>query len=191
MLSVQELAARLGDGITDIGVGWRDAEERHRTLRATIEWSYGMLDERLQRTFVDFAVFAGGATLEAVREVAGADLGIVEALIAKSLIRRRQQPNGATRCDGRLRPRRRSGLRLSGQLGRYWGLRDDLEGLQWLDAALLATDERAPITDRARARLHHAHQLRLRNQGAAAIDEMQTALALYRHATITRVSARR
>ena len=74
------------------------------------------------------------------------------------------------------------GLRLSGQLGRYWGLRDDLEGLQWLDAALLATDERAPITDRARARLHHAHQLRLRNQGAAAIDEMQTALALYRHA---------
>ena len=72
-------------------------------------------------------------------------------------------------------------LRLAGQLGGYWRLRHDLEGLQWLDAALRVTGNRAPLTDRARAQLHHAGQLQLRNDGAA-IEGFQAALALYREA---------
>lgn len=75
--------------------------------------------------------------------------------------------------------------RLGGQLGKYWQLRRDLEGLQWLDAALRAAGERAPLTDRARAQLRHAEQLSFRNQGAAAIDGLQAALALYRQANDT------
>ena len=74
VLGVEELAARLGDAVIDLGVGPRDAPDRQRTLDATIEWSYRMLDEPLQRSFVKFAVFAGGATLEAARAVTGADL---------------------------------------------------------------------------------------------------------------------
>jgi predicted ATPase len=97
VIDVEELAARLGEAVIDLGVGPRDAPDRQRTLQATIEWSYRMLDKSLQRSFVKFAVFAGGATLEAARAVTGADLGTAEALIAKSLIYRRRQPDGATR----------------------------------------------------------------------------------------------
>jgi class 3 adenylate cyclase len=42
--------------------------------------------------------------------------------------------------------------------------------------------ERAPLTDRARARLHYAEELSSRNQGEAAIDELLAAVALYRQA---------
>ena len=97
VLAVEELAARLGEAVTDLGVGPRDAPDRQRTLQATIEWSYRMLDEPLRRAFVEFAVFAGGATVEAAAAVTGANLETIEALLAKSLIYRRRQPDGATR----------------------------------------------------------------------------------------------
>jgi predicted ATPase/DNA-binding SARP family transcriptional activator/class 3 adenylate cyclase len=247
ILSVEELAAQLGEAVTDLGVGPRDAPDRQRTLHATIEWSYRTLDTPLQRFFVHFAIFAGGATLEAIRAVTGADLGTIEGLIAKSLIYRRRQADGTTRllmletvrqyalerlaadpeqhavhrrhCEHSLQlaeqaaPRLstldeqtalavldaeidnlrsalqwafqadpETGLRLAGQLGRYWRLRPDLEGLQWLGTSLNAAGEHAPMTDRARARLHHADQLSFHNQGAAAIDGLEAALALYRQA---------
>ncbi len=224
ILTVEELAIQLGEAVTDLGVGPRDAPDRQRTLHATIEWSYNVLDEPLQRAFVHFAVFAGGATLEAANAVIGADLATVEALVGKSLIDRRRQPDGSTRLVmletirqyalGRLAadpeqqavhrrhcqyylalveqavPRLSTldeppalavldaeidnvrsalqwalqaapeiSLRLAGQLGDYWRLRPDLEGLRWLDASLQAAGEGAPLTDRARARLHHADQL--------------------------------
>ena len=97
VLAVEQLAARLADAVSDLGLGPRDAPDRQRTLHATIEWSYRTLDEPLQRSFVKFAVFAGGATLDAARAVTGAELAAVEALIGKSLIYRRRQPDGSTR----------------------------------------------------------------------------------------------
>jgi predicted ATPase/DNA-binding SARP family transcriptional activator len=97
VIDVEELAARLGEAVTDLGVGPRDAPDRQRTLHATIEWSYRMLDTPLQRAFVKFAIFTGGATLEATRAVTGADVGTIESLITKSLLYRRRQPEGATR----------------------------------------------------------------------------------------------
>jgi predicted ATPase/DNA-binding SARP family transcriptional activator/class 3 adenylate cyclase len=244
-IDVEELAVLLGEAVTDLGVGPRDAPDRQRTLQATIEWSYGMLDPPLRRAFVKFAIFAGGATLEAARAVTDVHLETVEALIAKSMLYRRRQPDGTSRllmletirqyaleqlasdpeqhtiqrrhCEHYLElakhavPRLstpdeqkalsvldaeidnlrsalqwalqaapETGLRLAGQLGSYWRLRPGLEGLQWLDAALRAAGERAPLADRARARLHHAEQLSFDNQGAAAIDGTRAALDLYR-----------
>ncbi len=73
-------------------------------------------------------------------------------------------------------------LRLAGQLGNYWRLRPDLEGLKWLDASLQAAGEHAPLLDRARARLHHANQLSDCNQGGASIDGLREAAALFRDA---------
>ena len=97
VLSITELMTRLKDAVTDLGAAPRDAPVRQRTLHATLEWSYQMLDEALQRAFVRFAVFAGGATLDAACGVTGAALEVLDALIAKSLIDRRQQPDGGTR----------------------------------------------------------------------------------------------
>ncbi|MBC8163896.1 MAG: tetratricopeptide repeat protein [Roseiflexaceae bacterium] len=46
--------------------GRQDAPARHQSLRATIAWSYTLLDEHCQRYFRQLAVFAGGATIGAM-----------------------------------------------------------------------------------------------------------------------------
>ena len=67
--------------------GPRDADERQRTLRATIQWSYDLLEPNEQRVLRRLAVFVGGTTLGAVEEVAEADVEEVASLVAKSLLR--------------------------------------------------------------------------------------------------------
>jgi predicted ATPase/DNA-binding SARP family transcriptional activator len=96
-LSLQELADALEDQLEALGPGARDAPPRQRTLQATIEWSYGLLEPALQRVFVRFAVFAGGATSAAAIAVTGAAREELEALVAKSLIVRRLPAGGGTR----------------------------------------------------------------------------------------------
>jgi predicted ATPase/DNA-binding SARP family transcriptional activator len=98
LLSPPEIAARLDSALDDLGGGVRDAPARQRTLRATIAWSYELLDENERRVFERFAVFAGGATVAAAQQVTGADATTLEHLVAKNLlVRRRPQPDGATR----------------------------------------------------------------------------------------------
>jgi predicted ATPase len=57
-----------------------DAPDRQRTIRSTIDWSYGLLEPQDQRLFVRLAVFAGGCTLEAAESVCGDDLDVVDGL---------------------------------------------------------------------------------------------------------------
>ncbi|TCO42526.1 putative ATPase [Kribbella antiqua] len=75
--------------------GARDLPERQRTMRATLDWSYGLLDPDQQRLFTLLGAFRGGATLEAVEAVAeagdgiaaGEVLGVLHELAEHSLIR--------------------------------------------------------------------------------------------------------
>jgi tetratricopeptide (TPR) repeat protein len=67
--------------------GARDAPERQRTLRATIEWSYDLLDAASQELFARLSVFAGSFPLEAAEEVSGADLDGLAALVDYSLVK--------------------------------------------------------------------------------------------------------
>jgi predicted ATPase/class 3 adenylate cyclase len=87
VLSPEQILGRLGDRL-DLLKGGRDADPRQQTLRATIAWSYDLLAEAECELFSRFAVFAGGATLEAVEEVCGADLDALASLVDKSLVRR-------------------------------------------------------------------------------------------------------
>jgi predicted ATPase/class 3 adenylate cyclase len=67
-----------------------DLPERQRTLRATIEWSYGLLSESQRELHGALAVFAGGCTLEDARAIAGSGasfLSDLEALVGWSLLR--------------------------------------------------------------------------------------------------------
>jgi len=59
--------------------GRRDAPERQRTLRATIEWSYDLLDQEASRLFARLSVFAGTFSLESAEEVCDADLDALAA----------------------------------------------------------------------------------------------------------------
>jgi predicted ATPase/class 3 adenylate cyclase len=88
LLSPDALLERLGDRL-DLLKGTRDADERHATLRATIAWSYDLLDGDEQRLFRRLAVFRGGCTLESAEAVCDADLDTLASLLDKSLVRRR------------------------------------------------------------------------------------------------------
>jgi hypothetical protein len=93
LLSARELNARLDRALAVLVGGARDAPQRQRTLRATIDWSFGLLTDTERQAFARMAVFAGGATVPAAEEVTGATLDILDALVAKQLVVRR---------DGRL-----------------------------------------------------------------------------------------
>ncbi len=86
ILSPQQLLERLSQRL-DLLKGGRDADPRQQTLRATIEWSYDLLSPEEQSLFARLSVFAGGCTLEAAEEVAGADLDTLQSLVEKSLLR--------------------------------------------------------------------------------------------------------
>jgi len=65
----------------------RDLPPRHRSLRATIEWSYELLSAELQRLFAGLSIFRGGWSLEAAEAVCGADaLFGLEELRSQSLV---------------------------------------------------------------------------------------------------------
>ncbi|MEX2212146.1 MAG: adenylate/guanylate cyclase domain-containing protein [Gaiellaceae bacterium] len=86
VLSPKEILHRLSERL-DLLKGGRDAEARHQTLRATIEWSYELLTDAERPLHARLAVFAGGCTLEAAEAVADADLDTLQALVEKSLLR--------------------------------------------------------------------------------------------------------
>jgi predicted ATPase/DNA-binding CsgD family transcriptional regulator len=69
VLSPGEILERLDDRFLLLSAGGRAAEARHRTLRATMDWSYGLLSKKEQVLFRRLSVFANGFSLEAVEEV--------------------------------------------------------------------------------------------------------------------------
>jgi predicted ATPase/class 3 adenylate cyclase len=87
-LSTAQILERLDQRLPLLTGGARDLPERQRTLRATIEWSYELLSPREQHVFANLGVFRGGCTLDAAQAVAGADLDVLQSLVAKSLLRR-------------------------------------------------------------------------------------------------------
>ena len=88
------LLERLSPRLQVLDGGPRDAPERHRTLRATISWSYDLLNPEERLVFERLSVFSNGGPLDAVAAVGNpaGDIsqpieGIVEALVDHSLVR--------------------------------------------------------------------------------------------------------
>jgi predicted ATPase/transcriptional regulator with XRE-family HTH domain len=69
MLSVEQIAARLGDRLGLLTGAGRTALPRHQTLRAALDWSHDLLTAPERALLRRLAVFAGGFTLEAAEEV--------------------------------------------------------------------------------------------------------------------------
>ena len=88
LLPPTELLARLAQRLPLLTGGARDAPERQRTLRATVEWSHDLLARDEQELFARLAVFAGSFDLEAAEAVVDADLDSLQALVERSLVRR-------------------------------------------------------------------------------------------------------
>ncbi|WP_067177933.1 ATP-binding protein [Microtetraspora niveoalba] len=85
-LDIDDLAGRLDDRLEVAARGTRTPEERHRTLRAVVAWSWDLLSEPERRAARRFTVFAGGATADSVARVCGADGRTLESLVDKSLL---------------------------------------------------------------------------------------------------------
>ena len=74
-LGVAQLLDRIGDRFALLADGDRTAPPRQRSLAATVEWSYRLLDEHERRVFRAVSVFPGPFTLEAAEANAGPGAG--------------------------------------------------------------------------------------------------------------------
>ena len=70
-LGIEELAVRLNDLFNLLTSGRRTALPRHQTLRATLDWSYGLLAEPERVILRRLAIFAGPFSLDAATAVSG------------------------------------------------------------------------------------------------------------------------
>jgi predicted ATPase len=86
-LSQAQILERLEQSLPLLTGGPRDAPERQRTLRGTIEWSHDLLSPEEQQLFRRLSAFSGGCGLVAAEEVCGADLDTLQSLVDKSLLR--------------------------------------------------------------------------------------------------------
>ena len=87
-LTPRALMQRLDARLSVLTSGPRDLPARQRTLRETIDWSVGLLEDCARTVFVRLAVFPAGATFDAAEKVCGADLDTLAALVDDHLIRR-------------------------------------------------------------------------------------------------------
>ncbi len=93
LLSPSAMLARLESCLNLLTGGARDLPARQRTLRGTVDWSYGLLNPAEQTLFRRLSVFNGGCTLEAVEAVCdtAGDLGLdvldgMASMVDKSLV---------------------------------------------------------------------------------------------------------
>jgi predicted ATPase/DNA-binding CsgD family transcriptional regulator/tetratricopeptide (TPR) repeat protein/DNA-binding XRE family transcriptional regulator len=68
-LGLDEILERLGDSFGLLVGGSRTAPTRQQTLRATLDWSYGLLEPPEQSVFLRLSVFVGGWGLDAAEGV--------------------------------------------------------------------------------------------------------------------------
>ncbi|MHA4816667.1 ATP-binding protein [Streptomyces aculeolatus] len=89
VLSVAEIARRLGDRFALLRGGSRDAPERHRTLHAVVDWSWNLLEEDARAALRALSVFPGGFTAEAAHQLLNDDdaLELLEQLVDQSLLK--------------------------------------------------------------------------------------------------------
>ncbi|MFW5748193.1 MAG: LuxR C-terminal-related transcriptional regulator [Chloroflexota bacterium] len=64
----------------------RDVPERHRSIRATIDYSWNSLSDSERAIFRKLAIFRGGFTEDAATTIAGANVRVLRRLVNKALI---------------------------------------------------------------------------------------------------------
>ncbi|MGH3313441.1 MAG: ATP-binding protein, partial [Streptomyces sp.] len=105
-LTPRQIADRLDDRFRLLTSGSRTVLPRQQTLRAVVDWSWDLLDERERTVLRRLSVFSGGCTLTAAeyvcagREETGGEatldvLDVLGALVDKSILIAEQPPVGA------------------------------------------------------------------------------------------------
>ena len=102
LLSPQALLLQLKKRLDVLKGTLRDVPERQKTVRATLDWSYELLDRNEKILFNRLGVFTGGCSLEAVDAVCSEGLSIdlfegLETLLHKSLLSKKDDREGEPR----------------------------------------------------------------------------------------------
>ena len=98
VMSPEEVLAGLETRLDELGSVDRLSPPHHRTVRATLEWSYRLLEPNEQQAFRSLAVFVGGFDGRAARSVApGLSLDLLARLVDKSLVAVVESPARRTR----------------------------------------------------------------------------------------------
>jgi predicted ATPase/DNA-binding SARP family transcriptional activator len=130
MFGLQEFAERLGQGLDLLAGGRRTAAARHRSVRAVVDWSYGLLTDDEARLFARLAVFPSSFTVDRVEAVC-AGVPLSPPAVAPLLARLSEQS-----------------LVQSGR-GRFW----------LLETLRVYAAERLPPSDRLTLRGRHARDI--------------------------------
>jgi predicted ATPase/class 3 adenylate cyclase len=93
VFSPAQLLDRLAQRLDLLKAG-RGVDARQETLRATIAWSHDLLDADEQALLRRMSVFAGSCSFESAEQVAGAGPDLLQSLLNKSLVRRREGKAG-------------------------------------------------------------------------------------------------
>ncbi|UCC75796.1 MAG: GNAT family N-acetyltransferase, partial [Anaerolineales bacterium] len=91
VLTPVEIASEIGQSLDFLEAQLRDLPQRQRSMRAVFDHSWRLLSEREREVFQRLSVFRGGFTRQAARQVAGASLRQLRALVEKSLLQRDPQ----------------------------------------------------------------------------------------------------
>jgi len=90
LLTPNALLARLEGSLQALGIGPADLPERQRTLRATVEWSIGLLADAERQMLAMMSIFVEGWTVEAAVHVSDLPeqrtLDLLDALAGQSLV---------------------------------------------------------------------------------------------------------
>ncbi|GHC93582.1 BTAD domain-containing putative transcriptional regulator [Streptomyces violaceochromogenes] len=152
-LGIRELHDRLDDRFKVLNSGYRDAPSRHRTLQATLDWSWGLLDDRERTVLRRLSVFGEGCGLRAAEDVcSGGGVSAADVLDALSLLVERSL---AVRTEGPQGPR----YRLLESVAVY--ARDKLaESGEHAGTAARHLRHCVRLAERARPHLHEREQSR-------------------------------
>ncbi len=103
-MSPLEISGLLDERFRLLTGGRRSAVQRHQTLRATVDWSYSLLDDRERAVFDRLGVFAGSFNAQAAQAVVVGDgveawdvLDALTELVAKSMVVSEEIADGTTR----------------------------------------------------------------------------------------------
>ncbi len=104
VMSPEEICDGLTERLQVLTTGYRDAADRHGSLRACVEWSYQLCTDLEQRFWSRSSVFTGGYDLDAAAAVCAADdlpageiLDLVSALVDQSILIAEDAGTGHTR----------------------------------------------------------------------------------------------
>ena len=168
--------------------GRRDPPSRHRTLRATLDWSFALLAEDDRRVLRHLSVFAGGFTPDAAEAVTEATHAAIDQLERKSLVTRHDDP-GRYRLLDTVRSYASERLEESGESAflahrhavRFADLARALEPETWQDAT--ASDHAVFDAElpNFRLALHHAAE----NDDGRMASTLVRSLAPYLYAKVS------